>query len=603
MEEPSTSVPTSAPIENPESVKESQIRNLMNDLYKSSFNVQAESASASGASEPKIISLFIYGYNKGFHKKGDSFELGLANYIDFIMDQIFINGIKYGENDEYTSAILLLTGIIVGTSIKLNIHINKILGVIVLGHGHGRDLTITEKHNISLNENVDIIDFIHTVAEETSGSIFSHNVAKAFALKLYEKSGESLCRTEKQFFRDICSNNFIEKIEIINKRIARTENIINQMKSDLKKGVKYKKQNFNNNILINYKTYYEENGTGHRIENIFKKLQENPKTHIDEYYNLFIKKLENDITELNNLSSVYKKSINTDKMLRSRKTENKEKKLTMCENIQFLSSDDLDYEHANIYTLFYLLPEFNKNKSYSVYSYIIQYMINRIFKEFQKNKQSLVESATNTPPTTIFQNTLNGLEQFKKEIPETTNIYNDFAFFKDQPNIKLNTDGFSYLFMTCLYQIINTKIINIREANIFKTLPNGEKFINPANFMSMIGKIVPNIKTTYIHNSCRETNTDNPEFIVSSSENTPNVSPSGSPPPRKSEKRTHDESTSESQNKTRRVSPGTEEDQSNSLNSSALGGSRRRKFRRSTRRKHSNKSYRKYSIGNGRRTK
>jgi hypothetical protein len=71
------------------------------------------------------------------------------------MDQIFINGIKFGENDEYTSAILLLIGIIVGTSIKLNIHINKILGVIVLGHGHGGNLTITEKHNISLNENVD----------------------------------------------------------------------------------------------------------------------------------------------------------------------------------------------------------------------------------------------------------------------------------------------------------------------------------------------------------------------------------------------------------------------------------------------------------------
>jgi hypothetical protein len=373
------------------------------------------------------------------------------------------------------------------------------------------------------------------------------------------------------------------------------QRFLNQIKLDLEKDVEYKKKMID--IILNkpdLKHYYEETVEGKKIENIFKKLQENPNTHIDEYYNIFAKKLENDIAELEHFNDINKKSINTDKMLKSCKSETN--KFEMCKNIQLLLNEQHDDLNSNLYTLFYILPDFIK--SYSESAYIIRCMMNRILSEFQLRRRSLEARAKDTQPTTIFQNSLNGFdkfEQYEKEILENTDIFYDFAFFKDQKKFELNTTGFSYLFMSCLDQLFNKNPINIYEQSLFNVNKYGEIFINPAKFMSMIGKIVPNIKITYIVNSCRETNTDNPEFIVSSLENTPNVSPSGTP--RQLGKKSLDKSPSDSQNETRRVSPGIKE------KSLTPGGSRRGKFRRSTRRKRSNKSYRKYSIGNKKQTK
>lgn len=601
MEE--SAIPTTKPIdnqviENPVSVKESHIRKLINDLYIAYIKVPATESASSSSTEPQILSIFNQGYQKGFHKKNNNFDLDLQNYINFIIDQIIHAGITFEKNDAYESAIILLTKLIAGISIKLNIHINEILGVIVLGHGHGGKLTITLEENTLLNESVNIIEFVPVVAEETNGFIFTFDAAKAFAIKQYENSGKSLSREDKEFYREYCGENFkifaedTRKLSNNRKRVREEMASHNNMVEEEKK---YAFHELYQKPIV--QRYSEFDLQGKKIDNIFKELDQNPNAHIDEYYKALDNKLAKDIEELDKLVRIAETSLNTNKMFKSHKS--KTNKIKMCEKIQLLSTEPYDNINANMYTMFYVLPSFAE--SHSTYTHIIQCMMNRIFSEFQIRRKSLVARAENTRPITIFKQLSNRFEQFKEEIPENTEIFYDFAFLKDQKKIEPNKDGFSFLFMFCLDKIINRKIIDLNKEKIFKGNQYGTIFINPAIFMSVIGKIFPNIKITYIHNSCRETITDNTEFIMSSSENTPIPTPI--PSPRKTEKRAHSESPSASPSKTRKVETSIEQNQ---INSSTPGGSRRRKFRRSTRHKRNKrttKKYHQYSIGNGRRAK
>jgi len=253
-------------------------------------------------------------------------------------------------------------------------------------------------------------------------------------------------------------------------------------------------------------------------------------------------------------------------MKMSKSTANKEQ---VCEKIQLLSSGKDDGVYANMYTLFYVLPEFSK--TYPKYANIIDLMLNRVMAECRARQKPLGPRATDTQNQTIFE----------RALQENTDTFYDFAIFKHQPKIELNITGFSLLFLIYLDRTV-AKIKGVTNkmnpGNIFQMYKiDSTVFLNPAKFMIMIGEIVPQITTTYIYNACRRTIYDNPDVIVSSSAET---TPSSTP----------------------RSTPGASPSASLSA-SSTLGGSRRRNHRHSTRRRRSNKSYRKYSIGNGRRAK
>jgi hypothetical protein len=596
--------------ENQVSVKESQIKDLIDYLY--TCRIKSRPSASSAPLEPyPFLSRFIEGFKQGLHKTDskatNDTKLDLQNYINFIIDKIIDSNITFDKYDKYVSSILLLTKLIVAISTQLNIHINKILGVIVLGDGHGGRLTITPEQNTLLNERVNIIEFLPTVAENTYGYFFTLNVAKDAALKLYERKGKTLSHEQKEFYREYC----FKLYNYVVKKHNNYSNSLDRLIKDLKKIKNTNIEEKKNALFLlcssrkDIRLFCEKDLYGNKIDSIENIFQSN--NHFTSIYENLINKAKQKNDML--IDTVHKgvKSFDTKKMLLSFKSTTEKKR--MCEQMQILSSGKHDSKNANMYTLFYVLSEFTE--SYSIYAHMIECMMNRILSKFQIRRKSLNERAKDTQPKNIFQNKINGFdkfENFEREILENTEKFYDFAYFLDQENIEKNIDGFSYLFITYLDRRVNSEPTNPDNEEILQWSEN--VYINPANFMSMIGKIVPNIKTTYIYNACRETNTDNPEFNVPSSENTPIPTPSGTPSgtpsetpsgtPRKSVKRTHDESPSDSQNKTRRVSPGTE---SNQTNSSIPGGSRRRKHRYSTRRKRSNKSYRKYSIGNKKQTK
>jgi hypothetical protein len=533
------------------SKKELLTKKLINALYES--NIQNPKP------EKSFLNVLELGFNIGIHSTENDTTKDEASkiqdYINFIIDKIIHTGMTFNALDKYNSAIHILVKLIIAISVKLNIPLNNILGVIVFGHGHGGFLTISPEDNTKLNASVNLVEHLPVVAEQTYGYEFTFNVGRDLAEKYYERKGKSLSRKDKECYRNYCYQNYLDSMrEKTNniKIIEKFKKKLISLKNSKKKDLETKKQELRNICQDPItKVFCEKSAENQSIPNIY--------IETDDFitnYERFIKKADEDIQNYNELFESDTRSLNTSRMMKLLKsTSNKEQ---VCEKIQLLSSGKNDGIYANIYTLFYVLPEFSK--SYPKYANLIDLMLNRVMAECRARRKPLKPRDNDTQHQTIFEKTLQ----------DNTDTFYDFAIFKHQEKIDLNISGFSLQFLLYLdHTIARIKGVpnKLDLKNIFQmyTAVN-TVFLNPAKFMIILGEIVPQITTTYIYNACRRTIIDNPDVIVSSSaETTPSSTPRSA--------------------------------------SSTLGGSRRRKHRYSTRHKQSNKSYRKYSIGNGRQYK
>lgn len=517
-------------------------------------------------SEASFLSILDIGFSKKIHTMEDE-QSNIQDYINFIVDQIIHTGITYKPLDKYDSAIYLLVKLIMAVSIKINAHINQILGVIVFGQGHGGEKVISPEDNAKLNASVNLVEYVPVVAEKTLGYDFTLNVARELAERYFERKGKSLSRTSKKCYRDYCSYQYSENIqrnktnyntiEVIHKYLLEL-NVRDDISPEEKKN---KLKKICNNHLV--KSFCEKDFRG-SITNIYVETDD-----FDTNYARFIQQVEDSKKHYNTQIEKDTLSIDTSKMMRtSKSTTNKEQ---VCEKIQLVSNGQGNM-YINIFLLFYVLPEFNKSQPN--YAQIIDLMMTRIMAECRARRQPVRPIVKDNNPTTVF-------EQLLKD---NTELFYEFGILENQRNTKVNLTGFSFSFLSYLDNMIskiNKQPEKIDIKNMFQKFSSSSiLYLNPARFMVMLGEIVPQIKTTYISNSCRPKIVDNPDVIASSSaETTPSTTPRTMP------------------STTLRAS-------TNTLSSNSTpGGSRRRKFRRSTRHKRSTKKYHQYSIGNGRRAK
>lgn len=529
-------------------------KKLIDALYES--NIQ------SPESEASFLSILNIGFHKKIYAAGHE-ESNIQDYINFIVDKIIHTGITYKSLDKYASAIYLLVKLIMATSIKTNTPLNQILGVIVFGQGHGGERIILPEDNAKLNASVNLIEYVPVVAEQSFGYNFTFNVARDLAEKYYERKGKSLSRSTKKCYRDYCSQRYSKNIEMNkynNNIIKHIEYYLHTLekRTDIVPEEKKKKlKDICNNSIT--KLFCEKDiPRSDKVENIYVETDD-----FDTNYARFIEQIKYNNGHYNKQIEKDTLSLDTSKMMRTSKSEtNKEQ---VCEKIQLLENSKGNL-YINIFLLFYVLPEFSESQP--KYAQIIDLMMNRIMVECRTRQKPLGPREEDTLPLTIFEQTLQ----------DNTDTFYEFGILKNQLNSEMNSSGFSFLFLSYLDHMvseINNQPKKMILNNGFQVLKmsntNPKLFLNPARFMTMIGEIVPQIKTTYINNSCRSNIIDNPDVIESSSaETTPSTTP-----------RT-------------------------ASSASLLGGSRRRKFRRSTRHKRhkrTTKKYRQYSIGNGRRAK
>lgn len=540
------------------SKKELLTKKLIDALYKSNLQ-NLESNIQNPESKAPFLSVLESGFKIGIHSTENDTTKDEASkiqdYINFIIDKIIHTGMTFKTLDKYSSAIHILVKLIIAISVKLNTPLTNILGVIVFGHGHGGNLTISPEDNTKLNASVNLVEHLPVVAEQTYGYKFTFNVGRDLAEKYYERKGKSLSRKDKECYRNYCYQNYLGSMREKTNNAEIIEGFkkkLESLKNNKKMNDETKKQKIRNICQDpSTKLFCERSAENQSIPNIY--------IETDDFitnYERFIKKADIDLKNYYDLLESDTRSLNTSRMMKLLKsTSNKEQ---VCEKIQLLSSGKNDGIYANIYTLFYVLPEFSK--SYPKYANLIDLMLNRVMAECRARRKPLEPRDKDTQHQTVFEKTLQ----------DNTDTFYDFAIFKHQEKIDLNISGFSLQFLLYLDRTVATikgvpNKLDLK--NIFQMYTHENTvFLNPAKFMIILGEIVPQITTTYIYSACRRTIIDNPDVIVSSSaETTPSSTPRSA--------------------------------------SSTLGGSRRRKHRYSTRHKQSNKSYRKYSIGNGRRYK
>jgi len=161
--------------------------------------------------------------------------------------------------DKYSSAVHILVKLIIAISIKLNTPLSNILGVIVFGHGHGGSLTISPEDNTKLNANINLVEHLPVVAEQTYGYKFTFNVGRDLAEKYYERKGKSLLRKDKECYRDYCYKNYLGSIrektnnnEIIQKLIVK----LNRLKNNKKWIWKQRNKNLAIYVKIKVQKYF-----------------------------------------------------------------------------------------------------------------------------------------------------------------------------------------------------------------------------------------------------------------------------------------------------------------------------------------------------------
>lgn len=549
-------------------------KKLIEALYESNID--------SPESDASFLSILDMGFGEKKRATTEHNNYNIQDYINFIVDQIIHTGITYKPLDKYDSAIYLLVKLIMAISIKLKIPLNQILGMIVFGQGHGGERIISPEDNAQLNASVNFLEYVPVVAEKTLGYDFTLNVARELMERYFERKGKPLSRTSKKCYRDYCAYQYSENIQR-NEMNKNTIEVINKYlvglnaRTDIGPEEKNKKlKSICDNPLTIMFCEKDFSVTG---KNIYVETDD-----FDTNYARFIQQYEYIKNYYNKQIEKDKLSIDTSKMMRvSKSTSNKER---VCEKIQLLSNNQGNL-YINIFVLFYVLPEFSTE--HSTYALIIDLMLNRIMTECRARRKPVVPRDKDIDPVTM----VNQLLQ------DDTELFYEFGILENQRASEINSSGFSFSFLSYLDHMVSEmrgqpEKIDIK--NMFQRFSSSPIwYLNPARFMTMIGEIVPQIKTTYINNSCRPNIIDNPDVIESSSaETTPNASPSAQP-------RT---ASSTELNTLPSAQPRTAS--SAQLSSSTLGGSKRRNFSRSTRHKRhkrTTKKYRQYSIGNGRRTK
>jgi hypothetical protein len=426
--------------------------------------------------QTKDIKTFNAGF--GLYAEGDE-NRTITSFIQKIVNEI----VKTHPNLE--DSIYILVKLILSISNELRIAPYKILGLLVFGNGHGGEEYILPADNRTMNQNVELVEYVPVVAEGDYGMNFTFNAGVHLMYEYYDKSGKMPLRKDKQIYRDYCSAKYKKTLDIYKKNQHYLNHTLTKL-ANQKRGFNSNKTNKEKNEAI--KELCEKNET-----NVIKKVVIDMDKDYEENYEKVVDIAKKEIEEYEGIIAKLSRSINTTcKMMKTQKSLSPLKKECICKNIQLLSSGSNIY--ANFFTMFYVLPEFTKKHTH--YAIIIQTMMDTIIFEYKMRIKSLSR------------------KEESELLPDVTDLFYTFALFKNQPGLIPNIDGFSIHFLGYLYLNFESTKKPFVLSRIIE--PDGK--LNPAKFLILIGEAVPNIKTIYINNSCRCSITDDPLFMISSQE-------------------------------------------------------------------------------------
>jgi hypothetical protein len=405
----------------------------------------------------------------------------IASFIQEIVNEI----VKTRPNLEDT--VYILVKLIVSISGELKIEPNKILGLLVFGNGHGGEEYILPADNRTMNQKVELLEYVPVVAEGDYGFSFTFNAGVHLMYQYYNKKGKMPLRKEKQKHRDYCSEKYKNTLatyksnkQYLNYSLTK---FVNQKPGlDISKAI----TNIKKNEII--KAFCEKNEIG-----VVSKIVIDMEKDYNENYEKVVDIMKKELVHYERDIAKISRSINTTcKMMKTQKSVSPSKKECICKNIQLLSSGGTIF--ANFFTMFYVLPEFTKK--YLHYSTIIQTMMDEIIVEYKKRITSL------------------SIKEESELLPDLTQSFYTFALFKNQNGLIPNIDGFSLHFLGYLYLYFEST----KKPFVLSRIVEPDGKLNPAKLFILIGEAVPNIKTIYINNSCRCSISDDPLFMMSSQE-------------------------------------------------------------------------------------
>ena len=455
--------------------------------YNKETNTSTWIKPADFKTEPLSIPSFIQNLFKNSNIR--TFDAGFRLYVETGENRTITTFIQEVVNEiikthpNLEDAVYILVKLIISISGELKIEPNKMLGLLVFGNGHGGDDYISPAENRTMNQKVELVEYVPVVAEGDYGFNFTFNAGVHLMYQYYDKKGKPPLRKEKQKQRNYCSEEYKAKMVKYTKN-QQYLNFITILLANQNREFKHK-ANSNKQKNEALKAFFDNETT------VIKKAVIDMNKDYQENYENVVKIVNKELEYYDRDIAKISRSINTTcKMMKTQKSMSPSKKECICKNIQLLSSGSGIY--ANFFTMFYVLPEFTKNHSH--YSTIIQTMMDTIINEYKKRTKSLP------------------IKEKSELLPDMTQSSYAFALFKHQDGYIPNIDGFSLHFLGYLYSYFEpTK----KPFSMSRMIEPGGK-LNPAKLLILIGEAVPNIKTIYINNSCRCNITDDPLFMMSS---------------------------------------------------------------------------------------